>query len=76
MSDTDADALQKRSVTRVTMGTEGPVLIEGPVEIELPDGQMASSERVVVALCTCRRSRVYPWCDASHRDRTRSQRDA
>ncbi|GAA2021499.1 hypothetical protein GCM10009839_18220 [Catenulispora yoronensis] len=72
----DADALHERSTTRVTMGTEGPVLIDGPVEIELPDGRIASSDRVIVALCTCRRSRVYPWCDASHRDRSRSERDA
>ncbi|MEY9857828.1 CDGSH-type Zn-finger protein [Catenulispora sp. GAS73] len=62
--------------TRVTVSGEGPVLIDGPVDVELPDGQTVSSGRVVVALCTCRRSRIYPWCDASHRDRSRSQPDA
>ncbi|WP_370350870.1 CDGSH iron-sulfur domain-containing protein [Catenulispora sp. EB89] len=61
--------------TRVTVSTEGPVLIDGPVDVELPDGRTVSSGRVVVALCTCRRSRIYPWCDASHRDRSRSQPD-
>ncbi|MFI5998102.1 CDGSH iron-sulfur domain-containing protein [Streptomyces sp. NPDC051362] len=35
---------------------------------------MARSERFMVALCTCRRSRVYPWCDTSHRPR--QKRDA
>jgi CDGSH-type Zn-finger protein len=45
----------------------GPVLVEGPVEVVLPDGSVESSERPVVALCTCRRSRRYPYCDTSHR---------
>ncbi|MFF5767774.1 CDGSH iron-sulfur domain-containing protein [Streptomyces tanashiensis] len=46
---------------------QGPVLIEGPVEIVLEDGTVARSDRFVVAVCTCRRSRSYPWCDTSHR---------
>ncbi|MFD5936057.1 CDGSH iron-sulfur domain-containing protein [Streptomyces sp. NPDC060333] len=29
---------------------------------------MARSDRFMVALCTCRRSRTYPWCDTSHPD--------
>lgn len=45
----------------------GPALIEGPVEIVLEDGTVARSDRFVVAVCTCRRSRTYPWCDTSHR---------
>ncbi|MFH9613400.1 CDGSH iron-sulfur domain-containing protein [Streptomyces pratensis] len=32
---------------------------------------MAVSDRFVVAVCMCRRSRMYPWCDTSHRRRTR-----
>lgn len=48
----------------------GPVLIEGPVEAERPDGGgTVRSDRVVVALCTCRRSKRLPWCDTSHRTR-------
>lgn len=49
-----------------------PELREGPVEIELADGTVARSDRFVVAVCTCRRSRCYPWCDTSHRRRSRS----
>ncbi|MEE1822650.1 CDGSH iron-sulfur domain-containing protein [Streptomyces sp. BE20] len=45
----------------------GPVLIEGPVEIVLPDGATVRSDRPLVALCTCGRSRRYPFCDTSHR---------
>ncbi|WP_407566368.1 CDGSH iron-sulfur domain-containing protein [Streptomyces sp. 184] len=46
-------------------------MIEGPVEVVLMDGSTAVSDRFVVALCTCRRSRTYPWCDTSHRRRGR-----
>ncbi|MFI6978826.1 CDGSH iron-sulfur domain-containing protein [Embleya sp. NPDC050154] len=43
------------------------MLIEGPVEVLLADGSTASSDRRIVALCTCRRTRRPPWCDTSHR---------
>lgn len=56
---------------RLTVEPGGPVLIEGPVEIAREDGTVAASDRFVVAVCTCRRSRAYPWCDTSHRRRTR-----
>ncbi|MFI6906093.1 CDGSH iron-sulfur domain-containing protein [Nonomuraea sp. NPDC050394] len=51
----------------------GPVLIEGPVEVVLEDGSVARSDRFLVALCACRRSRSYPFCDTSHRRRARLQ---
>ncbi|GHD88362.1 CDGSH iron-sulfur domain-containing protein [Streptomyces naganishii] len=54
---------------RVTMQRQGPILVDGPVEVELEDGTTVSSDRFRVALCTCRRSRRYPWCDTSHRKR-------
>lgn len=54
---------------RIQVRREGPVLVEGPVEVVLEDGSSAFSDRCVVALCTCRRSRTYPWCDTSHRRR-------
>ncbi|MFG2983859.1 CDGSH iron-sulfur domain-containing protein [Streptomyces sp. NPDC048258] len=57
---------------RVAVDPQGPVLVEGPVEIVLDDGTVARSDRFVVALCTCRRSRTYPWCDTSHRPRRRA----
>ncbi|MFG2596523.1 CDGSH iron-sulfur domain-containing protein [Streptomyces sp. NPDC048462] len=52
---------------RVTPTREGPVLLEGPVEVTLDDGSTVTSDRFTVALCVCRRSRAYPWCDTSHR---------
>ncbi|MCC9305759.1 CDGSH iron-sulfur domain-containing protein [Kitasatospora sp. RB6PN24] len=45
------------------------MLIDGPVEIVLPDGRSVLCDRPVVALCTCRRSHHYPFCDTSHRRR-------
>jgi CDGSH-type Zn-finger protein len=57
---------------RIRVQHPGPLLVEGPVEVELEDGSTVVSDRFRVALCTCRRSRRYPWCDTSHRERTRS----
>ncbi|WP_425527912.1 CDGSH iron-sulfur domain-containing protein [Yinghuangia seranimata] len=56
----------------MTVVPHGPVLVDGPVEITMPDGTTARSERVVVAVCTCLRSRRLPWCDTSHRTPPRS----
>jgi CDGSH-type Zn-finger protein len=56
---------------RVTMVPGGPMLVEGPVELVLPDGETVESDRFVVAVCACRRSKRYPFCDTSHRCRTR-----
>ncbi|MER0443808.1 CDGSH iron-sulfur domain-containing protein [Streptomyces sp. NPDC006711] len=56
---------------RIQMRREGPLLVEGPVEVVLDDGTTAVSDRCLVALCMCRRSRRYPWCDTSHRRRSR-----
>lgn len=56
---------------RVTPVPGGPVLVEGPVDVELPDGSVVHCDRPVVALCTCRKTRRAPFCDTSHRDRVR-----
>ncbi|GAA5072540.1 CDGSH iron-sulfur domain-containing protein [Streptomyces similanensis] len=63
------DACPTPPAARVTMQRQGPILVDGPVEVELEDGTTVSSDRFRVALCTCRRSRRYPWCDTSHRKR-------
>ncbi|AEF39846.1 CDGSH iron-sulfur domain-containing protein [Hoyosella subflava] len=52
---------------------DGPLLVPGPVSVELPDGRVATSDRVVVALCLCKRSRIFPFCDTSHRRKGKSQ---
>ncbi|MEV7960056.1 CDGSH iron-sulfur domain-containing protein [Streptomyces sp. NPDC088141] len=50
------------------------MLVEGPVEVVQEDGTLARSDRPVVALCTCRRSRIFPWCDTSHRGRKKPKK--
>ncbi|MFJ1609425.1 CDGSH iron-sulfur domain-containing protein [Streptomyces sp. NPDC088253] len=68
------DSAERR---RITAQRTGPLLVEGPVEVTLDDGTTVSSDRFCVALCTCRRSRTYPWCDTSHRRPARpSQTDS
>ncbi|WP_232792373.1 CDGSH iron-sulfur domain-containing protein [Actinacidiphila yeochonensis] len=52
---------------RIRLERGGPLLVEGPVEVTGDDGVTVRSDRFVVAVCTCRRSRAYPWCDTSHR---------
>lgn len=57
-------------LVRVVPG--GPVMVEGPVRVELPDGSAVESDRFMVAICACRRSKTYPLCDTSHRRRERT----
>jgi CDGSH-type Zn-finger protein len=49
----------------------GPMMVQGPVRIELPDGTIVESDRFMVAICMCRRSKTFPLCDTSHRRRRR-----
>ncbi|MBK3532587.1 CDGSH iron-sulfur domain-containing protein [Streptomyces sp. MBT67] len=60
---------------RIRLERNGPLLVEGPVTVTGDDGSTATSRRFMAALCTCRRSRTYPWCDTSHRRRTASTAD-
>lgn len=62
---------ERREYRRVRLLDDGPVVVEGPVEIVLEDGTTVRSDRFEVAVCTCRRSHRYPICDTSHRRRVR-----
>ena len=53
--------------TRVRVVPKGPILVSGPVRIEVDDGGVVESDRFMVAICTCGRSKEYPLCDTSHR---------
>jgi CDGSH-type Zn-finger protein len=57
------------------LGPGGPLMVEGPVELIMDDGTTVCSDRFMVAVCTCRRSRRYPICDTSHRRRVRTDSD-
>ena len=67
MPNVPSDEARSGPPRRVRMQRQGPILVDGPVEVELEDGTVVRSDRFRVALCTCRRSRRYPWCDTSHR---------
>jgi CDGSH-type Zn-finger protein len=56
-------------LVRIVSG--GPMMVQGPVRIEMPDGTIVESDRFMVAICMCRRSKTYPLCDTSHRRRRR-----
>ena len=62
--------MTEQSPRRVRIVPGGPILVEGPLSIEAPDGGVIESDRFMVAICTCRRSKTYPLCDTSHRRRT------
>ncbi|WP_345621240.1 CDGSH iron-sulfur domain-containing protein [Streptomyces ziwulingensis] len=64
-----------RDRRRVTLVPGGPLLVEGPVEVVTGDGQVVLSDRFVVALCVCQRSRRHPFCDTSHRRSVRQDAD-
>ena len=61
----DLAALQNLPARRVEIDPDGPILVEGPVEISTPQG-VRRENRFLVAICACRRSRRYPLCDGSH----------
>jgi CDGSH-type Zn-finger protein len=58
-----------QAARRVRIVPSGPILVEGPLSIETPNGDVVESDRFMVAICTCRRSKTYPLCDTSHRRR-------
>ncbi|MPZ81881.1 MAG: CDGSH iron-sulfur domain-containing protein [Actinophytocola sp.] len=62
----------QHDVRRAVQVSGGPLLLEGPVDVVLDDGTPVRSDRFLVAVCTCRRSKRYPLCDTSHRRRVRT----
>jgi CDGSH-type Zn-finger protein len=64
--------MSEQEARTVRVIPSGPVMVEGPVRIEMPDGSVVESDRFMVAICACKRSKNYPLCDTSHRKRQRS----
>ena len=65
-------ATTDKDVRLVRLTEGGPMMVQGPVRVETPDGATVESDRFMVAICTCRRSKTYPLCDTSHRKKRRS----
>ena len=51
----------------ITPYRDGPLLVRGPFTLRDQDGEEIESERDVVALCRCGKSRLRPFCDGSHK---------
>lgn len=61
------------STPRVRLIRGGPMMIDGPVDVE-HDGETVHCDRFQVAICMCGRSKIKPFCDTSHRGRGRRAR--
>ncbi len=53
------------AAVRVTPRADGPVLIEGQVQLTAPDGTVTTANRLF--LCRCGQSASKPACDGSHK---------
>ncbi|MDH6355789.1 CDGSH-type Zn-finger protein [Dysgonomonas sp. PH5-45] len=56
--------MQKESLLKVKVIPNGPIAIEGKVEIMLPDGNTVEKEKPF--LCRCGASNKKPYCDGTH----------
>ncbi|WP_337062524.1 CDGSH iron-sulfur domain-containing protein [Kineococcus sp. G2] len=66
-----APAAGRADDVTVTVCPGGPLLLRGPVTLLDGDGSPLEPGRKTVALCRCGRSAEPPFCDGSHKRRTR-----
>jgi CDGSH-type Zn-finger protein len=56
----------------ITIKPKGPYVIEGPVVIKDPDGNLLERPPVkhpgIIKLCGCGRSKTKPFCDGTHKE--------
>ena len=57
---------ERASVPRIQVVADGPLLVRGPITVELPDGSERTEEKRA-ALCRCGSSDNKPFCDGTHR---------
>lgn len=50
---------------KIQVTPNGPLVVNGTVEITLPSGETKTEEQMVV-LCRCGASKMKPNCDGSH----------
>ena len=51
----------------VTPYRDGPLLVRGPIRMQDQDGEEIVTDREIVALCRCGKSRTRPLCDGTHK---------
>lgn len=61
----EAGSTDAAGAVRVTPRADGPVLVEGPVQLTAPDGTVTTTQRIF--LCRCGHSASKPTCDGSHK---------
>jgi CDGSH-type Zn-finger protein len=71
-SDQGRQGMTDKEFRVIRIVPNGPILVRGPVRIELPEDDVVESDRFMVAICACRRSKTYPLCDTSHRRHKRA----
>ncbi len=52
---------------RIRLRKDGPIVLDGPVDIVDHDGTVHRADAASVALCRCGASERRPFCDGSHR---------
>lgn len=52
---------------QITVCTDGPLLVRGPIRVVAEDGTELPGRRSTVALCRCGLTGRPPWCDGSHK---------
>ena len=58
--------LQFMETTKITVIKNGPLMIEGTVIVEKPDGTKETKEQKSF-FCRCGKSQNKPYCDGSHK---------
>ncbi len=53
--------------TEITFYPDGPCVVRGPVRLVDEHDEEIPNRRKTIALCRCGRSRLMPFCDATHR---------
>ena len=65
MADRLKPGTDQEGLVTLTLATNGPVLIDGPITVSCDDG--TQSRGVKGALCRCGQSGQKPYCDGAHR---------
>ncbi len=55
---------EKTMSTKINLAKNGPVLLKGNIEIQMPDGSVREESNA--ALCRCGASNNKPFCDGTH----------
>jgi CDGSH-type Zn-finger protein len=56
-----------KDAVRITPYRDGPLLVRGPFDLIDAGGAAIDSQRSIVALCRCGKSRMRPFCDGTHK---------